>query len=169
MNDDVMSKEKLGTDTGGENAGEGSKVAKKPWNIEVDVVLTKGCPSPQFVLHTPLPILNGDIQFNNNHRPGFNITFNLIDETGDGYTFGPQSKKDDACWSQAGSVCPTSPCDDVFKVKSIKDQGMTLEVYNDNPSPAIGPFQFNLRVTKDGGSNYCDLDPGGNDGNGPRS
>lgn len=154
---------------GSPGQGAGGSSAKRPWDVEIDVHLTKGCPNPQFELHTPLPTSNGEIIFKNNHRPGFNISFNLIDKTGEGYTFPSQPNVDDACWSQYGTTCPTTACKDVFEPRRIKNQGMTLEVYNDNPSPPGGPFKFNLRVTKDGGQNYCDLDPDGNNQNGAQN
>lgn len=143
--------------------------AKKPWTVEIDVHLTKACPDPVFELHTSLPEQNGNIVFQNNHRPGFDIQFNFYDDTGSGYTFPPQSKVREACWSQVGTACPSSPIWDVFDPRHIGNNGATLVVYNDNPSPALGDFKYTLRVTNDGGVSYCDLDPGGSDSNGPRS
>lgn len=147
--------------------GAGESTAKRPWDIDVDIHLKKGCPNPQFEIYTSLPTSNGEIVFKNNHRPGFNIRFNLYDETGEGYTFPPQAKVDDACWSKIGTTCPQSACKDVFKPLRVIS-GTTLEVFNDNPSPPLGAFKYSLRVTKDGGATYCDLDPGGADQNGPR-
>jgi hypothetical protein len=57
----------------------------------------------------------------------------------------------------------------VFDPRRVENGGTTLLVYNDNPSPALGAFKYTLRVTTDGGSTYCDLDPGGTDSNGARS
>ena len=146
--------------------------AKQAWDVVVDVYLTKGCPNPQFNLQTTLPVQNGNILFNNNRRPGFNITFNLIDETGEGYAFPPQPKVQEACWSKVGTTCPTSGSWEVFDPRRVTGGGSSLEVYNDNPKQpgggGLGEFRYTLRVTKDGGTNYCDLDPGGVDQNGNR-
>ena len=40
-------------------------------------------------------------------------------------------------------------------------------VTNPNPSPAQGPFKYNLRVTN--GTDWKNLDPGGDNMNGPTS
>ena len=149
--------------------GKGKGMTKQPWDVEIDVHLTKGCPDPTFELQTHLPTQNGKFLFENNHRPGFNVTFTLFDDTGEGYVFPAQAQVKDACWSQAGTSCPTSPVWDVFDPRHVDHNGTTLTVYNENPSPPIGDFQFTLRVTKDGGASYCALDPGGSDMNGPRS
>lgn len=139
-----------------------------PWEVEIDVHLKKGCPDPEFEISTPLPRdPNGNIIFLNNHRPGFNIKFNLHDDTHSGYTFPGQAHVRDACWSQVGTACPTSPMWEVFEPRRVVN-GTTLIVYNDNPSPPLGEFRYTLRVTNDGGDTYCDLDPGGVDGNGAR-
>jgi hypothetical protein len=142
---------------------------KQPWDVQVDVHLKKACPNPQFEIYTSLPVQNGNIMFENNHRPGFNIEFNLYDETGNNYVFPPQSKVKEACWSKVGTACPTSEVWEVFDPKRVTNAGSTLEVYNDNPSPSLGAFKYTLRVTKDGGTTYCELDPGGGDMNGSRS
>ena len=63
-----------------------------PWEVEIDIHLKKGCPDPEFEISTPLPRdPNGNIIFLNNHRPGFNIKFNLHDDTHSGYTFPGQA------------------------------------------------------------------------------
>jgi hypothetical protein len=165
--DDVLSKARAQSKSGGGGPPPGPP--KQPWDVEVDVYLTKGCPDPKFKLTTSLPRNGDDLVFENNRRPGFNVRFNLYDETGEGYVFPPQPKVSDACWSQAGTTCPTLPVSKVFEPRRVENGGTTLVVYNDNPSPAIGPFKYTLRVTKDGGATYCDLDPGGLDGNGARS
>jgi hypothetical protein len=143
--------------------------AKQPWDVEIDVHLTKACPNPVFELYSTLPTQNGKITFENNHRPGFNIRFNLYDETGGNYVFPPQPKVREACWSKIGSTCPSSPVWDVLDPRRVENGGTTLVVYNDNPSPPLGEFHYALRVTNDGGLTYCPLDPVGGDQNGPRS
>lgn len=165
--DDVMSKSKPKSEAEPGNGGPPAAPPKQPWVTEVDIYLTKGCPDPEFEIRTSLPVdQNGNIIFRNNRRPGFIIRFNLHDETGSGYVFPPQPQVQDACWSQRGSSCPQSAVRDVFDPQRVTNHGRTLEVYNRNPSPAIGPFKYTLRITNDGGATFCDLDPGGDDQNG---
>lgn len=163
--DDVMSRSKRQSQTG---PGGPPPPPKQPWDVDVDVHLTKGCPNPKFDIHTNLPTSNGNIEFNNNHRPGFNVRFHLYDETGSGYVFPPQAKVKEACWSQLGTTCPQAPVWEVFDPRVVESPTV-LRVYNDNPSPPLGEFRYTLRVTTDGGTSYCNLDPGGADQNGPRA
>ena len=58
---------------------------------------------------------------------------------------------------------------DVFEPVRVINDRTTLVVRNDNPSPALGPFKYTLRVTNDDGNSYTELDPGGEDRNGPRT
>jgi hypothetical protein len=149
---------------------------KAPNESQIDVWLTKGCPKPKFTLTSPDlpadPPGSENFVFNNNRRPGFYVHFILHDQTGEGYVFAPVP--DDACWSQLGSNnCPSQPVYDVFCPRAVDAAGTRLDVYNFNPpgpdpKGGIGPFTYTLRVTKDGGANYCDLDPGGTDNNGQR-
>jgi hypothetical protein len=155
--------------TGGEEPKPMPKdTAKHAWDVEVDVYLRKAGPEPEFELFTTLPTEGGRIIFENNHRPGFHIRFNLIDETGGNYLFPPQPKVREACWSQVGDTCPQSPVWEVFDPQRVENGGATLKVYNDNPRPALGDFAYTLRVTNDGGISYCALDPIGGDRNGSR-
>lgn len=168
--DDIMSHSKSKSESA--PGGPPSALSKQAWDVDVDIYLTKACPDPAFDIHTSLPIdpVTKNIIFNNNRRPGFNIKFNLYDETGGGYVFPPQPQVQEACWSQTGPSCPQSPVWDVFDPRRVTNHGKTLEVYNRNPSAPvgpIGPFKYTLRVTNDGGATFCELDPGGDDMNGP--
>lgn len=141
----------------------------KAWDVEIDVHLLTAGPNPDFEIHTHLPTdPNGHIIFENKHRPGFNIHFNLVDRTGSNppYTFPPQSKVREACWSKVGNTCPKSAAWEVFEPRHVEDHNKTLKVFNPNPCPALGEFMYTLRVTADGGTTYCELDPGGVDKNG---
>lgn len=145
-----------------------TKFQKNPWDAQIDVHLTKGCPNPEFDIYSNLPTQGKKVIFKNNHRPGFNITFTLYDETGENYLFPLPADFMEACWSQAGTTCPTEPVWDIFEPISVSPDRKSLVVYNDNPSPPIGDFYYVLRVTKDDDASYCNLDPIGGDQNGPR-
>lgn len=112
---------------------------------------------------------NGNIIFENDHHPGFEIHFELQGDT-HGYFFPPTAQKFDAVWSQCGSQCPDQTgVWEVFRPIRIDSSGnpperRTLIVHNKNPAPAQGPFQYNLRVTN--GASWQNLDPGGTNNNG---
>lgn len=162
---------------------------KPPRDVYVDVYIDVVIPLAFRVIPSPknnpqLPIgPKGEIIFNNNHHNGFNIHFELQGDT-HGYFFPPNAKKHDAVWSQLGNVCPkTSQVAEVFHPLSVTEpppppppppppkppECRELIVLNPNPTPAQGAFQYNLRVTNDGGVNYLNLDPGGDNQNGPIS
>ena len=150
----------------------GAGAPRRAWEVEIDVHLKSDGPNPNFKIVSQMPVDPSDnIIFENKHRPGFNIRFNLIDETGSSppYTFPPQPKVKEACWSKVGSNCPTTASWEVFDPQRVENSNTTLLVFNANPSPALGDFKYTLRVTKDGGTTYCELDPGGVDKNGATS
>jgi hypothetical protein len=147
----------------GQGHGPGS-----PWLVDVDVYLTSVNPV-SFHLETCLPMApDGNITFKNRNRPGFEIRYNLIDETGDGYRFPPQSKRADALWSIEGQNCPPANYGQQWPqfttVRVVEPDCLTLVVRNKNET--VTTFGYTLRVTKDGGLNYVDLDPGGTNDNG---
>jgi hypothetical protein len=108
--------------------------------------------------------------FSNNGRPGFNVRFELTDETGLDYRFPAPPKDCDAIWSELGSTgCPASPGSWTIFEKTgivVSNHGTVLTAFNRNPSPAQGDFRYTLNVTKDGGATYLPLDPGGCNQNG---
>jgi hypothetical protein len=136
----------------------------------VDVYLHSETPG-DFTVESYLQDPNSKkLTFWNNGHPGFNVTFNLHDETGLGYRFpGPPHDKN-AIWSELGSTgCPSSPGSwAVFPANriSVKGGGDTMTAYNPNPAPAQGDFRYTLNVTKNNGANYLPLDPAGNNQNG---
>lgn len=109
---------------------------------------------------------NGEMTFKNDHRPGFNIYFDLVNPP-EGYTFPPNKKKTDAVWSALGGDCPEEEIWEVFQPLRTENNQKTLVVYNANVAPALGPFMYTLRVTNDDGAHYVNLDPGGDNMNGP--
>jgi len=144
--------------------------AKAPWTVDVDVILLDMNTNPptfeiQSYLQNPP---NGPLDFRNNHRPGFNIRFNLHDPNGTEYRFPKNGDRNQAVWSQRGSVdnCPNAECWEVFDPLSVDmPDRMTLVVFNSNVAPNVGPFGYTLRVTND--EEWRHLDPGGNNQNGP--
>jgi hypothetical protein len=147
-------------------------MAGSPRDVHVDVILLADGNPPDFQIVPKgtgkLPTKNGRLVFENDGRPGFDIYFDLTDGTGQGYKFPPNSKKDDAVWSKVGAnSCPETEAWEVFKPLSIEGPDRSvLKVYNENPCPAQGDFEYTLRITTDGGRTYLPLDPGGLNQNG---
>lgn len=140
---------------------------------EIDPLSFRVEPSPK---NNP-PLLTGPngIIFKNDFHNGFDVYFELQDNTF-GYYFPPDKK--DALWSQKGSTCPDQTgVWDIFNPIKVFDPPFPtppshrtlLWAKNPNPGPAPGqgPFQYNLRVTN--GKDWKDLDPGGDNMNGPIS
>lgn len=139
---------------------------KRPWEVVVDVYLTAADP-PGFSLETCLEVNSSNrIMFRNKRRPGFIIKFRLHNELNPTWFF--PSVPADAVWSRKGFLCPDQVgIWEVLEPYEVDGTRLNLLVYNENPAPKIGSFQFNLRVTKDNGANFHPLDPGGGDQNGP--
>lgn len=147
---------------------QGSKPTE-PWVVDVDVYLEDAGDPPQFRLESCLPMDSGEvITFHNRGRPGFTITFNLIDETGGGYRFPPNGKRHDALWSRQGPGCPPKDFgrqwDEFETVRVVEPDRTTLVVRNLNET--VTEFGYTLRVTNDEGATFVDLDPVGNNQNG---
>jgi len=144
--------------------------AKAAWNVEVDVILLDmNTNPPTFLIQSYLQNPpDGPLDFRNNHRPGFNIRFNLHDPNGTGYRFPRNADRDQAVWSRRGGVdvCPDAEIWEVFDPLRVDmPDRMTLEVFNSNEGLNVGPFGYTLRVTN--GEEWKHLDPGGNNQNGP--
>lgn len=113
--------------------------------------------------------------FRNHNHPGFHIFYDLDDTANPGYRFPesslfPPNPPDEnlkaALYCAPHSPCPTSPSKwGQFVAKEVTAGGKTLKVHNRNDSARN--FWYTLRVTKDGGATYGDLDPGGGNENGP--
>ncbi len=117
----------------------------------------------------PLPTGPNGLIFVNDHFPGFQISFVLIDNTHQNYAFPPNSKKDLAVSSVMGAgLCPPQGTSDVFKALSVGGTNNNiLTVLNTNQDPYVGVFSYVLWITNDGGTTYIELDPGGVNQNGP--
>jgi hypothetical protein len=143
---------------------------KRPWLVDVDVYLEDPV-GPKFRMETSLPTRGeGDkkvIVFENRRRPGFDIKFNLIDESAQGYCF--PRKESEALWSRRGPGCPPVNYGqqwDEFKVERVVEPDRTILVVH-NANMTKTEFGYTLRVTNDDGRTFVDLDPGGSNQNGP--
>ena len=119
--------------------------------------------SPPFTLETSLPKTSkGYLKFKNGKKDGFLISFQL-DDPDNLYSWGSDPAQ--ALWSTSQAVCPTAAGQwDQFTAQAITDGGMTLQVLNKNETEQ--DFGYTLRITRDGGENYVDLDPIGSNQNG---
>src|SRR5690349_13030239 len=151
-----------------------------PWQKKVSVTLT----AVDLVSKTgkydlvplgpdPIPVApDGSLLFDNDHHDGFDIDFILTDATGKNYAFPPNNKKQDAVSSQMGAIddCPKQGISKVLRPIGVSGPNNSiLSVHNPNQDDVVGTFSYVLWVTKDGGSNYIKLDPGGTNNNGMTS
>jgi hypothetical protein len=140
-------------------------------DVRVQVHIDPSVPKGFWLASTDLPIgPDGELIFRNDHHPGFHIHFDLKGPASN-YLFPPNSQKDEAVYSAMGSLttCPSSnpanPKDKVFSVISVTPDRRTLIVHNPNEGSVVGEFGYTLRVLD--GTNWKNLDPGGNNMNGP--
>jgi hypothetical protein len=151
--------------------------AQKPWSVQIDVYLESDGPNPKFHVESCLPFdpavtTEKILVFRTNHRPGFDILFQLHDLTGKGYRF--PKRADDGVWSKKGGTCPNTAAHEVFQpIRVIEPDRTALVVHNENPGDekggAIGKFRYTLNVTTTDGAPFLPLDPGGDDQNGART
>ena len=141
---------------------------KSPWDVDVDLYLYAEDHDPPFRLDSYLQQEpGGNLVFNNRRRPGFIVKFHLHDETGEEYQFPKTSHEHEALWSRIGEGCPPNNYGkqwEEFEALRITNNRQTLVVRNLNKTPT--KFGYTLRVTKDDGKTYRDLDPGGDNLNG---
>ena len=138
-----------------------------PRDVFVDVNLRLGS-EPPFELET------GDLRtgpdnrlyFKNNRFPGFRVHFRLNDPD-NLYAFPTPNIPDhlgEALYSVDEARCPKEKGQwHEFKAESVRQNGLELVVRNMNETET--EFGYTLRVTKDGGQNYLDLDPIGTNQN----
>lgn len=140
-----------------------------PKEVHVDVILKLGS-TPPFEFRTEdLPMRpKNELIFENCNHPGFLVHFDLMPPT-NGYAFPDASiahHLDEALYSVPRPVCPTSRGQwPQFTAEEVKNNGNTLVVRNHNRSKV--KFGYTLRVTNDSGATYLDLDPPGDNTNGP--
>lgn len=126
---------------------------------------------PNYQLETKL--LKGDeLVFNNNGRPGFDISFVLANADQTGYYFPDDASK--ALAAQKGIIgdgCPTQGMVwDEFTPTGVSADNLTLYVNNKNTKST--DFAFTLFVTEkphDPKPHFLPLDPIGSNQNGPTS
>ena len=136
----------------------------KTKNVTVTVHLDLSS-TPPFTLETSLPkTKKGHLKFQNGKKDGFLIDFEL-DDPDNVYTWGTDPAR--ALWSTSQAVCPTAAGQwDQFTTQGtdgITNGGMTLQVLNRNET--VQDFGYTLRVTRDNGANYVNLDPIGSNQN----
>lgn len=145
-----------------------------PKKVKVIVTVKSDVPGDFTIEPSPKGSLpkgkKGELVFENDHHPGFDVHFDLVDKSGLGYKFPPPDKMSSAVWSELGATsCPRDGRMEVFQPLSIDNDQMTLVARNPNAGTVVGGFYYMLRVTRDGGSSYLPLDPGGDNKNGPIS
>lgn len=150
--------------------GGAPKTPRERWVVEVDVYLESVDPLEFHIESYLQSAPDTNLVFHNNRHPGFEVVFQLQDDTGDpiGYTF--LKPKLNAVWSQLGDgpdFCPKEEMWEVFQPLRLTDDGMTLTVLNPNSGNAVGKFQYTLWVTN--GVKTIPLDPGGDNMNGGTS
>jgi hypothetical protein len=138
-----------------------------PWEVDVDVYVYAEDHDPPFLIESYLQTAqNGNLQFHNRGRDGFNVRFTLHDLSNQGYQWPRPNEVAQALRSQQGEGCPPANCGhwDQFEPKSIIHNRKVLIVRNLNEYEA--KFGYTLRITKDDGATYRELDPGGDNWNG---
>jgi len=138
-----------------------------PWEVEVDVYVYPETNDPPFLIESFLQAEeNGNLVFHNRGRHGFNVRFILHDVTDEGYEWPRPSDVGQALRSQPCEGCPPKDCGQwhEFEAKQIIQNRKILVVRNLNET--ITKFGYTLRITKDDGKTYRDLDPGGDNWNG---
>jgi hypothetical protein len=142
-----------------------------PQTVYVDVHIFDGLNGLDFDLHSG--IASGPkgrtLTFKNNGHPGFLVVFHIVDDTGRGFRF--KRDPEDALWVRPiivpGDECPQGPCSwGQFEPQSVTGSRMMLIVRNRNEYTQ--KFGFTLRVI-DADDNEEDLDPIGNNQNGPQA
>ena len=138
-----------------------------PKKIDINVEMTRnpnGSPPLLFAI-------NHSLKFDNDHHPGFEIQFDLIDKDSTGYVFPDDPRQ--AMWVQpidpaTPGSCPTAPVYwEQFAATTVTNSNRTLTVID--PNQYKQQFAFTLRVTKtpsDANATFVDYDPIGSNGNG---
>jgi hypothetical protein len=145
------------------------------WQVDVFVYLHSPEPG-HFTVESYLqsdPENTEKLVFNNRYHPGFDVTFNLVDETGLNYRFPTPDDRENGIWSLMGTTCPSETDHgwEVFEKNSIHvfGDGMALKAHNPNAGDAVGDFKYTLNVGVEGRKPYLPLDPGGTNNNGMTS
>lgn len=145
-----------------------SEEQESAWAVDVDVYLRPGGEEPPFHLESCLPKnSDGEFVFNNCGRHGFFINFRLKDPHKTGYLFPRSAQLREALWSWPRAACPPENYGEQweeFRAVKVSPDGKALLVRNLNEKKT--KFGYTLRVTKDGGDSYRDLDPIGDNHNG---
>lgn len=145
-----------------------------PNEANINVVLTPVAASPewphgiQFALQSPL-LEDGKLVFHNRGKPGFKLSFNIVDAEATGFLF-PRDKAK-AMWvkkvADVGEDCPAAPMYwDKFEANKVDPGNRVLRVFNRNDAEEL--FKFTLLFTRTPEENgpCIDFDPIGDNRNG---
>jgi hypothetical protein len=141
------------------------EMERPAWEVDVDVYVYGEDCDPPFVIDSYLQAKEGGkLVFHNRGRHGFFVRFQLHDETGEGWKFPRQAEH--ALRSSYGPGCPPASAGQwpQFTAHHSEANGTRLVVRNLNET--VAEFGYTLRITKDGGETFRDLDPGGDNQNG---
>ena len=146
------------------------KPVAEPMEAHVTVVLGSPGSRPPFHFETnDLPLGEDNLlTFVNRRFPGYIIHYDLDDALNPGFRFPNANVPDhlaEALYVHAGRRCPTRKSHwPQFWPMQVSDDCKTLQVRNENLASA--DFAYMLRLTKDGGKSWLELDPVGNNKNG---
>ncbi len=143
----------------------------EPVEAHVDVILNQPDTQPAFYFESNDLAVGEDnsLEFENRRHPGFVIHYDIDDTLNPGYRFPEANVPDhlaEAIYVQVGPRCPQQKSNwPQFWPMEVVSGGKTLKVRNENRGKAR--FHYTLRLTKDGGQHWLNLDPGGTNKNGP--
>jgi hypothetical protein len=112
-----------------------------------------------------------NLKFKNDHHPGFDVRFEIVDDINSGCTF--LTNLQDVMWVHTVNSPPPYPCPTApvywpqFAATGFDDDYKTLLVSNLNEDVQL--FAFTLRFNKPGWPTPIDYDPIGDNQNGARS
>ncbi len=137
----------------------------KPRRRNVNVILQNAGPPVAFALASSL-MKAGRLTFINDHKPGFEIYFKLVDQGNTGLRFPDDPNL--ALAAQPGAGCPAQgQVWNQFNPVYVSDDNLTLKVHNLNKVPTQFWFTLFVTLTPHAQNPVClPLDPGGDNQNG---
>jgi hypothetical protein len=151
-------------------------MSRKANQVDVNVHIIRDATQPNGVRFSMSSGLgNGDeLTFDNKGRPGFDIKFKVVDDTGDGYLFmdfDPPNDKD-PMWvkkiQDRGESCPVKGDHwPIFSTTELQDSNTVLLVHNKNNSKQLFKFALMFSKTPHQAPYEIMYDPIGSNQNGP--